>query len=222
MIKKCPTHGFFRGETCACGKTGNLMLSDDQTERLGRFISGALRHFPDDLGLAMNQHGWVDLDVLCDAMRTRYKWASKEKLFSIIESDEKNRYEVKGNKIRARYGHSVDIDLDYPENTLPELYYGVSREEVDILLEKGIKPIKQRYVHMSTSVEKAREVASIHTDDPVLLVINAAEAQNNGVTMLSATENIVLSEEIPAQYLVVFDESVKKEQRILDSSKIEG
>ncbi len=188
-----------------CGEAGILILNDEQTERLGRFISGALRHFPDDLGLAMNQHGWVDVDVLCDVMSTRYKWANKEKLFSIIDSDEKGRYEVKGNKIRARYGHSVDVELDFPKNTLPELYYGASREEVDILLEKGIKPIKQRYVHLSTTSEKAKEVASIHTEDPVLLVINAEEAQKDGITMLSATENIVLSEEIPAKYLKLMD-----------------
>jgi len=201
MIKKCQNHGFFRAEACACGEAGTLILNDEQTERLGRFISGALRHFPDDLGLAMNQHGWVDLDVLVDAMRTRYKWSNKEKLFSIIESDEKGRYEIKVNKIRARYGHSVDVDLDYEENTLPEVYYGASREEVDILLEKGIRPIKQRYVHLSTSADKAREVAKIHTEDPVLLVVNAEEAQNDGVAILSATENIVLADEIPPQYL---------------------
>ncbi len=201
MIKKCPNHGIFRGESCACGEIGILILDDEKTEKLGRFISGALRHFPDDLGLAMNQHGWVDVDVLCDAMRTRYKWANKEKLFSIIESDEKGRYELQGRKIRARYGHSVMVDLDYPENTLPQLYYGASREEVDILLEKGIKPIKQRYVHLSTTAEKAQEVAKIHTEDPVLILINAEEARNNGVKMLTATENIVLSEEIPPQYL---------------------
>jgi putative RNA 2'-phosphotransferase len=206
MIKKCPIHGFFRGETCSCGEAGTIILTDEQTERLGRFISGALRHFPDDLGLAMNQHGWVDVDVLVDAMKTRYKWSNKEKLYSIIESDEKGRYELKGNKIRARYGHSVDVDLDYPENTLPQLYYGASREEVDILLEKGIKPMKQRYVHLSTSVEKAKEVAKIHTDDPVLLVINAELARNDGMIMLSATENIVLSEEIPPQYLGLLQE----------------
>ncbi len=201
MIKKCQAHGAFRGTECKCGEAGILLLDDEQTERLGRFISGALRHFPDDLGLAMNQHGWVDLDVLCDAMRTRYKWSNKEKLLSIIESDEKGRYEIQGRKIRARYGHSVDVELDYPENTLPELYYGASREEVDILLEKGIKPLKQRYVHLSTSAEKALEVAGIHTDDPILIIIKAKEAQNDGVRMLSATENIVLSEEISPQYL---------------------
>ena len=201
MIKKCPIHGAFRGSECKCGETGILLLDDEQTERLGRFISGALRHFPDDLGLAMNQHGWVDLDVLCDAMRTRYKWSNKDKLLSIIESDEKGRYEIQGRKIRARYGHSVNVDLDYPENTLPELYYGASREELDILLEKGIKPVKQRYVHLSTTSEKALEVAKIHTDDPILILIKAQEAQSEGITMLSATDNIVLSEEISPEYL---------------------
>jgi len=201
MIKKCPAHGAFRGSECNCGEAGILLLDDEQTERLGRFISGALRHFPDDLGLAMNQHGWVDLDVLCDAMKTRYKWANKEKLLSIVESDAKGRYEIQGRKIRARYGHSVDVELDFPENTLPELYYGASREEVDILLEKGIKPMKQRYVHLSTSPEKALEVAKIHTDDPILIVIKAEEAQKDGVRMISATETIVLSEEIAPQYL---------------------
>jgi putative RNA 2'-phosphotransferase len=95
----------------------------------------------------------------------------------------------------------VDVDLDYPDNTLPELYYGASREEVDILLEKGLKPIKQRYVHLSTSKEKALEVAKIHTDDPILILVDASEAQKNGVRMISATENIVLSEDISPQYL---------------------
>ena len=201
MIKKCETHGYFRDNVCQCNEVGTIILDDEQTERLGRFISGALRHFPDDLGLAMNQHGWVDVDVLCDAMRTRYKWANKEKLLSIIESDEKGRYEIQGRKIRARYGHSVLVDLDYPESELPELYYGASREEVDILLEKGIRPIKQRYVHLSTTVEKAMEVAKIHTDDPVMIVIDASKAQEDGVIILNATENIVLVDEIPPQYL---------------------
>ncbi len=201
MIRNCATHGVFRGTVCKCGEEGTLILDDEQTERLGRFVSGALRHFPDDLGLAMNQHGWVDVDVLCDAMRTRYKWATKEKLFSMIESDEKGRYEIQGRKIRARYGHSVDVDLDYQETDAAELYYGASREEVDILLEKGIKPVKQRYVHLSTSVEKALEVARIHTDDPLLIRINAEEARKDGVKLLVANDNIVLSDEIPPRYL---------------------
>jgi len=61
MIKKCVIHGVFRGNECKCGEAGILILDDEQTERLGRFVSGALRHFPDDLGLAMNQQDGLTL-----------------------------------------------------------------------------------------------------------------------------------------------------------------
>jgi putative RNA 2'-phosphotransferase len=50
-------------------------------------------------------------------------------------------------------------------------------------------------------VEKALEVAKIHTDDPVLIRINAEEAQKDGLELLTANENIVLSDGIPPQYL---------------------
>jgi putative RNA 2'-phosphotransferase len=80
---------------------------------------------------------------------------------------------------------------------------------VDILIEKGIRPIKQRYVHLSTSIEKALEVASIHTDDPVLIKINAAEAQNDGLSLLTANDNIVLADEIPPQYLSLVQDELQ-------------
>jgi len=128
----------------------------------------------------MNQHGWVDMDVLCDAMRTRYKWANKDKLFSMIESDEKGRYEILGRKIRASTVILWMLILIILKTPFLNSIMVASREEVDILLEKGIRPIKQRYVHLSTSIDKALEVAKIHTDDPVLIRINAEEAQKDG------------------------------------------
>jgi putative RNA 2'-phosphotransferase len=201
MIRECPEHGPFRGEQCVCGKEGKLILDEVKTERLGRFVSGALRHFPDDLGLAMSTKGWVDLNLLAEVMQERYRWATKKRLIALVESDEKGRYEIQNNRIRARYGHSVDVNLDFPENTLPKLYYGASPEEADILLEYGIKPVKQRYVHLSTSVEKAIEVASIHTEKPIIIEIDAEKAQSDGVEMIQATSEIVLSEEVPSVYL---------------------
>ncbi len=201
MIRNCPKHGYYRGEQCACGEAGHLVLDDEKTEKLGRFVSGALRHFADDLGLAMNQRGWVDLNILCDVMKTRYKWATKEKLLAIIESDERGRYEVQGTKIRARYGHSVAVNMDLPDNDLSVLYYGASPEESDMIIESGVKPVRQRYVHLSTSKEKAIEVATIHTDKPVLFVVDAKAAQDSGIKMMKANENIVLSEQIPPEFL---------------------
>ncbi len=179
------------------------MLDDERTERMGRFLSGALRHFPDDLGLAMNQHGWVDIDVLVDVMMTRYPWASHNRLIAMVESDKKDRYQISDKNIRARYGHSVVIDLDFPENDLEFVYYGASQEEADMIQEMGIKPVRQRYVHVSSTYEKAVEAASVHTENPVIFRVDAFAAMEGGVEMMVVNEFIVLSEEIPPQYLEI-------------------
>jgi len=201
MIRECPEHGPFRGERCVCGKEGHLVLDDAKTEKIGRFISGALRHFPDDLGLAISSKGWVDLNLLSEVMHERYRWATKKRLIALIESDEKGRYELQGERIRARYGHSIDVSLDFKQNTNPKLYYGTSQEEADIIIENGIKPVKQRYVHLSASAEKASEVASIHTENPIIIEVDAKRAQEDGLPMIQATDEIVLTDAVPPEYL---------------------
>ena len=207
MIRKCNEHGYFRGHECPdCEENGRYVLDDDREERLGRFISGALRHFPEDVGLEMNQQGWVDLDTLCNIMENRYRWATEERLIALIESDIKRRYEAEGSRIRARYGHSVNVDLDYPGNEFAYLYYGVSLEEVDMLLENGIAPIRQRYVHLSTSYRKANEAASVHTENPVVIEVDAEMAQQDGLFFMTVNDDIALTDEVPPQYLSIVEE----------------
>lgn len=154
----------------------------------------------------MDRFGWVNINAFCDIMRKRYSWMRKEYLYALVESDEKGRYEIRNSRIRARYGHSVNIDLDYRESDSQYLYYGASPEEVDVLLENGIFPIKQRYVHLSTSYEKAVEVALIHTESPVILQIDAFKAQGDGISLKLATDDIVLAEKIPSEYLFVVED----------------
>ncbi len=201
MIRRCPEHGFFRGDVCPCGEPGQVLLDDERTEKLGRLVAGALRHFPDDLGLAIDSRGWVDLDSLTKAIRTRYRWADKDLLIALVQSDPKKRYEIEERCIRARYGHSVDVDLDYPLNTVPVLYYGASEEEAGRILEVGLKSASQRYVHLSTTSEKAWFVGTFRTKIPIIIEVDAQAAQNDGITMMTVSEAIVISENIPPIYL---------------------
>ncbi|MDD2439445.1 MAG: RNA 2'-phosphotransferase [Methanosarcinaceae archaeon] len=198
MIRKCDEHGYFRGGICPrCQSPGRYVLDDTREEKLGRFVSGALRHFPDSAGVEMDPCGWVSLENLCNILMKRYRWLRKWHLYALVESDVKGRYEIKGGRIRARYGHSVNVDLDYEESNLPYVYYGASPEELDMLLENGIIPVKQRYVHLSTSFEKANEVASVHTDNPIILKIDARAVQEEGFSLMYVNDYIVLAEKIP-------------------------
>ena len=201
VIRLCSQHGFFRGESCECGSTGQLVLDETKTEQLGRLVAGALRHFPEDLGLSMDSNGWIDLDIFSEVLHKRHRWANKRAIIALVQSDPKNRYEINNNKIRARYGHSVDVELDHPENKLSKLYYGASEEEADRILEIGLKATSQRYIHLSTTAEKAWHVATFRTGNPRIIQADAAAAQNAGVKMMTVNEDIVISEEIPPQFL---------------------
>lgn len=201
VIKKCPRHGFFRGDFCECGRPGELVLEEDMTEKLGRLVAGALRHFPGDLGLKMDSKGWVDSGQLSEVIKTRYRWANQELITALVESDPKGRYETRDGKVRARYGHSVKVDLDYPPNEKTRLYYGANEEEADRILEVGLKSASQRYVHLSITPKKAWHVATFRTNNPRVIEINAQNAQADGVKMMIVSEDIVISENVPPQYL---------------------
>lgn len=203
MIRKCEEHGCFRGEVCPeCEQEGQFTLDDEREDKLGRFVSGALRHFPDKLGLSMYEDGWVSINALTASASRKYKWPKKYHIYALVESDEKGRYEISGGKIRAVYGHSVGVVLDYPLYEGEFAYYGVSPEEVDILLEEGLRPVKQKYLHLSTTLEKAIEVALIHTENPSIFKIDTVAAIDDGLNIMTANEDILLTDEIPADYIV--------------------
>ena len=199
-IRYCAEHGHFRGQYCFCGQAGEFILPDYRSEKLGRIVSGALRHFPRDMGLEMDRQGWVDLGALEGAVRERYSWANERVLEALFESDVKQRYQVEGGRVRARYGHSVSVELDYPENTQPLLYYGTSEEESDRILDLGIRPQSQTYVHLSKTLESAVVVACVRTDSPVILRIDAAGIQSKGIQILDAS-TLCLTHEVPPEFI---------------------
>ncbi len=201
-IRVCPTHGFYRGENCACGYRGELILDKERVERLGRFISGVLRHFPDKFRLEVDENGWVSFEALARVVRRKYRWANQWLIKAMVYTDKKNRYELKNGRIRARYGHSIKVKLsDYPPAEEDVLYYGTGEEEAHRLLEIGIKPVNQTFVHLSASIEKSREVARLRTDEPIILEIDAKSARKNGVRIIKANKFIALAEEVPPEYI---------------------
>lgn len=201
-IRFCPEHGFYRGEICQCGFKGEVVLESEKVEKLGRFISGLLRHFPDKFGLRMDEDGWVDFDELVKVTRRKFRWVNVWLIKALVYSDSKGRYEIRDGKIRARYGHSVEVLLkDYPIAEEDLLYYGTSEEEAQRILEIGIKPVNQTFVHLSTTLEKGVEVAKLRTEEPVIIEVDAKMARENGIKILKANNFIALAREIPPNYI---------------------
>src|SRR5256884_8915202 len=78
----------------------------------------------------------------------RFRFVRQHHVVGLIETDPKGRYQFEDGKIRATYGHSLDLDLDLPTEGIPDLlFYPTTAEESHILMEAGLRPSDREMVH---------------------------------------------------------------------------
>ncbi|ADB59425.1 phosphotransferase KptA/Tpt1 [Haloterrigena turkmenica DSM 5511] len=186
-IRTCAAHGPYSstdGRCPVCDARGALLLSGERRRRLSKFVSGALRHFPEDVGLELDAHGWTDYEALAGAVEAKYDWAEPCHVAAVIATDPKGRFErtdasgtddgAGNGLVRASYGHSVDVDLGPTDEPVPdELYHGTAPATLASIREDGLRPMSRQQVHLSGSREAARRVGQRHANDPVVLVVDA-------------------------------------------------
>lgn len=216
MLRECNTHGYFRGDTCPiCDDKGKFLMNEDELERIGRTMAGALRHFPENFGLEMDDQGFVNLRDFVRALQRhqrRFHWVRPHHIIAVIETDPKGRYQVSNESIRATYGHSIELDLRLPTDNIPEeLYYPTTPEEADIILETGLKPSDRKMVHLSKTYGDAMNAGRVRTDEPIILTIDVESAMADGYTVGRAGRTVYLAKEIPAEYLRKAEEPEEEE-----------
>jgi putative RNA 2'-phosphotransferase len=207
MLKECTEHGYFRAEICpVCGAEGRFLMNDEELDRLTRTMAGVLRHFPERFELKMDRFGFVDLRAFVGALQRkqqRYHWLRPHHIVAIIETDNKGRYEHRDGMIRATYAHSFDIELDTDSivGTPDALYYPTTSEEVDIVLEVGLKPSDRKKVHLSKTVGDAVNAGRVRTEAPIILEVDAKAAADDGIVIQKAGKTVYLTNDVPPQYL---------------------
>ncbi|MGC9152450.1 MAG: RNA 2'-phosphotransferase [Vulcanisaeta sp.] len=206
-IYKCTICGAFTEDVMHCGSPTKLILDGGLRSKLSRLMTYLLRHNPEAIGLAMDHEGWVSIDELVDAVRTRwnpkaYSWLTKEHVIAIALLDPKGRFEMRNGMIRARYGHnkSLNVNIKYEiDDAVKTLYHGTTKEALTRIMREGIKPMNRKYVHLVLNPEEAYEVAIRHGNDAVILRISADCLRKNGQQVLIATDRIRLTNYVPPQ-----------------------
>ena len=206
MLSKCEKHGFYREESCpVCNAKGKFLMNEQELNALSRIIAGALRHFPEKLGLMMDGRGWVDISSLIEAIgtsRSGFNWLRDYHIEALVETDPRGRYQIDGGMIRATYGHSIEVDLgDLPIAEIDTFYYPVTEEEAEIIIEGGLHPIDRKKVHLSGSIEKAIEAGKVRTDDPLILKIDGTKAKKDGIKIYRAGKDVYVTDNIDAKYI---------------------
>lgn len=158
----------------------------------------------------MDINGWVDVkDIIRQFKKQggkRFHWLRPHHFKAICETDPKGRYEIRGNTIRATYGHTVEIELDLPTDNIPDsLYYPCNPEETENLMEVGISPSGRAHVHLSASIKNAAEAGHVHYPLPTILEVDTAQMNAAGETIWHAGITVYLVESVPSQYISVID-----------------
>ncbi|UCE75268.1 MAG: RNA 2'-phosphotransferase [Methanomassiliicoccales archaeon] len=206
MLRECREHGYFRGDDCPiCGEEGKFLASDEELNNLGRLMAGVLRHFPERFGLEMDDHGWIDMREFTQAVQLRrrdFHWLRPHHIHAVIETDPKGRYQFKNGAIRATYGHSFEVDLELPSDNIPDmLFYPTTEEEVDILLETGIRPSDRKKVHLSRTFDDAEIAGKHRVETPIVLSVDAKKAIKDGVIIQKAGKTVFITDVIPSKYI---------------------
>jgi len=154
------------------------------------------------MGLVVDEEGFVDLGELVSKVKERFSGVDVGFLTGLVEEGERKRFEIVGDRIRALYGHSFPVYLRLEEDRRVEwLYHGTTAEAADVILEKGLKPMKRMWVHLSPTTDIATQVGKRKTSSPVTLVVNCAEARKAGLKFYKASEQVYLCKSVPAKYI---------------------
>jgi putative RNA 2'-phosphotransferase len=98
----------------------------------------------------------------------------------------------------------VLLAIDYPRPAPPPVHYhGTPCRFVESILGQGLRPGRRRYVHLSETAERARQVGSRRDPTPAILRIDAARAHQDGVAFLRAADQTWLVAHLPPTYVRV-------------------
>ncbi len=165
-----------------------------------KFLSLVLRHRPERAKVRPDAAGWVLVDDLLRGVR----WLSRERLEEVVATNNKQRFELSGDgtRIRARQGHSIDVDLGYRPLEAPEhLWHGTATRFREGIEAEGLRPMSRHAVHMSPDEVTASAVGRRH-GELLMLRVRAREHQEaTGARYYRTGNDVWLTDEVPLEFI---------------------
>ncbi len=168
-----------------------------------KFLSMVLRHDPDAIGLALDPEGWANIHDLLEAARRHDHPIARDDLEEIVRTNDKGRFAIDParNRIRARQGHSIDVDLGLSPTKPPDtLYHGTVERFLDAIRADGLRAGARQHVHLSPTTDVARKVGA-RRGRPVILSIRAAEMAQAGSNFYLSENGVWLTDAVPPEYI---------------------
>ena len=166
-------------------------------------MSLVLRHHPARIDLKLDASGWCSVADLLQGMRDAGRQMTRTELEFVVAENDKQRFEFSedGERIRARQGHSVAVELGYTPSTPPEvLFHGTPTRFVESIKRQGLLKQKRHHVHLHEDESVAATVGA-RRGEAVVLRIHSGLMANDGNTFYVTENNVWLTEHVPAEFI---------------------
>jgi putative RNA 2'-phosphotransferase len=171
--------------------------------RISKYLSKHLRHQPERLGLELLPGGWIEVDKLLAAAAQHGFEISRSELQQVVANNDKQRFgfDDRGDLIRANQGHSIEIDLQLPVQTPPEiLYHGTHVKAVTAILATGLQKMSRHHVHLTTDLTMAFKVGS-RRGESVIFGVDPIAMTADGYSFYCTANSVWLVDAVPPKYL---------------------
>jgi len=184
-------------------------------ERLTRSLAYMLRHQPEEFDLVLDKHGWGNLGDVVQALGDRLdESVEEEDVNEALAGADRVRYEIKDGRIRALYGHSIEVDPGEPDEPPDELFATVRGRDVPNVERDGLKSVRRSHLHLSLTEDEGREVGRRLDRRYAVIRVLAGDAWEDGIDFYDRGA-IFLSEEIPIEFIdeiEEYDDGVERER----------
>ncbi len=176
-------------------------MDERRTVKVSKYLSKHLRHQPERIGLTLDANGWVTIDELLRAVARHHFPLTRAELDHVVASNDKQRFAIEGDRIRASQGHTVDVDLDLPPADPPAyLYHGTVGRSLDAIRDEGLRPMNRTHVHLSPDRETATRVGA-RRGRPVVLSVDAGAMHRAGHVFYVSANGVWLTAAVPPEFL---------------------
>jgi putative RNA 2'-phosphotransferase len=178
-------------------------MTPNARTKTSKLLSYVLRHNPADIGITLDEAGWVSVDTLLAALEAHGTTLSREDLVEVVATNDKKRFALSddGTRIRASQGHSVEVDLQLQPTEPPALlYHGTADRFLDAIRKDGLLKMSRQHVHLSPDAVTASKVGVRH-GKLVLLTIRAADMHAAGHPFYLSANGVWLADQIPPAFI---------------------
>lgn len=185
----------------------NTVEASEKTIALSKKISYILRHHPEEYDVELDDYGYTPLDILISKINEKDKEnITLQDIINAVNTSDKQRFEIKSDKIRALYGHSKSLVIIKEVGTPPDvLYHGTNEDAYEKIKTEGILPMSRQFVHLSTDIPTAKAVAKRRADKIVILKVNVKAALEDKVEFFIGNSTTWLTKKVDPKYIEKVD-----------------